>query len=129
MIWALLAFLGVPIWLIVGALLSAFWRRRRFRAQDGVFMMAVRQAGAEKWPRAVAFGRCFERVLVVNKGLALLGTSIYTIDGVSEARIDQLPRKPVDSVSRTIRCGDGTALEVAVAVDDAPRLDALAPVS
>ena len=125
----MLAVLGVPIWLIVGALLSVLWSRRMFRAQDGVFMMSVRQPGEEKWPRMVAFGRCYPRVLVVNKGLALLRTSIYTIDRVADQGIDQQPRKPADAVGRILTCGDGSSIEVAVAAVDAPKLDALAPFS
>ena len=92
-------------------------------------MMAVRRAGDEKWPRTAAFGRCFDRVLVVNRGLALMGTSIYLIDGVSEAGIEELPRRPMNAVSRTLTCDDGTSFEVAVTAKDAPRLDALASMS
>jgi len=51
MIWALLAILGVPIWLIVGALIGGNMARRRFINTPGVFPLRVRPLPSEdgKW--------------------------------------------------------------------------------
>lgn len=79
MIWALLALLGVPIWLMVGALGGAVWGRRRFRSQPGVFPIAMRAVGHDAWPLAVSYGRLVRDILVVNRGLALVRTELYPI--------------------------------------------------
>lgn len=127
MIWALLAILGVPIWLIVGVLLSVWFSRRRFRAQEGVFALSVRPQGDQNWPRTVAYGRCFRGVIVVNRGVALTSTSIHEVDAVTELAIDDPPRKPADAVGRLVTVEDGSVFEIAVAAADASRLDALSP--
>ena len=70
MIWALLAVLGVPIWLIVGILGGAIWNRRTFQHRPGVFKMAKRDVGATGWKRkSVSHARCISNVLVTNGGL------------------------------------------------------------
>lgn len=84
MVWALLAILGVPIWLVVGALAAALLGRRRFKAQAGVFRIKERQADNDKWPRNTAYGRVVHDVLVLNKGLALVRTTVRGIRSVSD---------------------------------------------
>ena len=125
MIWALLAVLGVPIWLIAGLLLSVWLSRRQLRAEEGVFVLSVRAQGDEKWPRAVAYARCFRGIIVVNRGAALLRTSILEIDAVAELDLDDPPRKPAGAVGRLLTCADGSSLEVAVAPVDVVRFDRL----
>ena len=127
MIWALLALLGVPIWLIVGVLVSVWYSRRHFRAQDGVFVLSIRAHGDQRWPRTPAYGRCFPGIIVVNRGVALLRTSIHEIVQVDELEIEHPPRKPPDPVGRLVTLVDGSLIDVAVAEADSPRLDALAP--
>ena len=123
MIWALLAILGVPIWLIVGVLLSVWFSRRRFRAQEGVFALSIRPQGEQKWPRTVAYGRCFRGIIVVNRGVALTSTSIHEVDGIAELALDDPPRKPAEAVGRLLTVEDGSVFEVAVGAADAPRLE------
>jgi hypothetical protein len=125
MIWALLAMLGVPIWLIVGVLLSVWLSRKKFRAQDGVFALSIRPQGEKKWPRTVAYVRCFRGVIAINRGVALANTSIHEIDGVGELKLDEPPRKPADAVGRVLTLKDGSSFEVAIGASDAARLDAL----
>ena len=84
MIWALLAILGVPIWLIVGALTAAIVSRRRFKAQPGVFRLKVRDPDQQKWPRRSAYGRVVHDVLVVNSGVALVRTTVRGVHRVQE---------------------------------------------
>jgi len=126
-IWALLVLLGVPIWLIVGVLISVWYSRRHFRAQDGVFVLSIRAHGEQRWPRTPAYGRCLGGIIVVNRGVALLRTSINEVVRVDELEIDQPPRKPSNAVGRLVTLADGSLIDVAVAEADSTRLDALVP--
>jgi hypothetical protein len=56
MIWAVLALLGVPVWLVLGGLVGALFSRRRFKNQPGVVPLLFRQADGDKWPRRLAYG-------------------------------------------------------------------------
>jgi len=78
MIWATLAFLGVPIWLVVGALTGAMVSRHNFRAQPAVVPLMFRAADDDKWPRGLACGRYVYNVLIVDHGLAQIRTSANT---------------------------------------------------
>ena len=86
MLWALLALLGVPIWLVVGGLVGVVLSRRNFRREDGVFAFNVRPEGASKWPRQVVYGRQVRDVLVTNRGAALVRTEFHAVDGVAQRR-------------------------------------------
>lgn len=78
MIWAALAFLGVPLWLVVGALAIMLWSRHSFKAQPGVFPVKIRvDSGSvsgfgEKWPPMGGFAVWVHDVLLVHKGLGLI---------------------------------------------------------
>lgn len=123
MIWALLAILGVPIWLIVGALIAAWQIRRTVKRQPGVFEVSVRTGGADKWPRQLSYARVIRDVLVLNRGVALLRAEVHPVDAVSEFDLDETPRKPADAVGRLVIFEDGTQREVAVAADQVGELD------
>ncbi len=125
MIWALLAILGVPIWLVVGALGGALWSRRRFRSQPGVFPAAVRARGDNSWPRAGSYGRLVRDVLVVNRGLALVRTEFYPIIDV-RAFDGSVPAKKIDGATgRLLVIDEHDDLEVAVPSEVGDRLDQL----
>ena len=123
MIWALLAILGFPIWLIVGTLIGILLTRRTFKQQPGVFIVAVRADNATKWPRQPAHGRLVHDVLVLNRGAALLRTEIHAISAVDGLDIGDGPKKPPDAVGRLVTLDDGTRLELTLASTDATRLD------
>lgn len=72
MIWALLALLGIPIWLIIGALLATLMQRRRVLAAEGVFYYRVRTD--KGWSRTKGVARWVSDVLIRYKGIALLRT-------------------------------------------------------
>ena len=57
MIWVLLAALGVPIWLVVGGLVSALWNRRRVRRTPDAFPCKLRILSAEDEPASGVAGR------------------------------------------------------------------------
>jgi hypothetical protein len=126
MIWALLAILGVPIWLVVGILIGVVSSRRRFQREDDVFPLKARPEGASKWPRGLVFGRQVRDVLVTNRGAALLRTEFHAVDEVAHLTLDDRPKKPADAVGRLVTLADGSRLEVAVSAHDAEHIDSLA---
>jgi hypothetical protein len=125
LIWALLAILGVPIWLIIGLLASIGLSRRAFKQGPGVFEIRVRAQDSEKWPRSASYGRVVSDVLVVNRGAAFLRTEIHAVEAVSEIDIGDGPKKPAHAVGRLVTLDDGSSREVAVASGDVARLDAV----
>ncbi|MDH4307466.1 MAG: hypothetical protein OEX04_08290 [Acidimicrobiia bacterium] len=123
MIWILLATLGIPIWLIVGALIAVWQIRRTVKRQPGVFEVSVRTAGADKWPRQPSYARVIRDVLVLTRGVALLRAEVHPVDAVTEFDLDAAPRKPADAVGRLVTFEDGTQREIAVAADHVNELD------
>jgi hypothetical protein len=115
MIWATLAVLGVPIWLVVGALAGALFSRHRFKAQPDVFSLLFREAGEEKWPRRLAYGRYVHNVLIVNHGLAQIRTSVHVVEHVDRLDLGETTFKHIgDPIAFTIRLDDGDVYELAV---------------
>lgn len=113
MIWALLAILGVPLWLIVGALTGALVSRRRFRSQPDVFSLLLRRHDG-KWPRSLAYGRLVRDVLLVNRGLGLIRTSVHVVEGADRLILDQELSKLDDPIAWTLQLDDGEVVDVAV---------------
>jgi hypothetical protein len=126
MIWALLALLGVPIWLIVGILGGAIWNRRTFQRRPGVFKLAKREVGATGWKRkSVVHARSISNVLVTNGGLALVRTHVGAIQGVSELDLDAVPHGFDDPVGRRLAFDGGRELEFAVEREFVGEIDSL----
>jgi hypothetical protein len=126
-IWALLAILGVPIWLVVGGLTSALLSRRNFRAQDDVFALYFRDHGDDGWPRALSWGRYVHNVLIVNHGMALVRTSIHVVEGAEPFDVETPPKKLTDPVAWALTLRDGEQVDVAVNASDARILSASMP--
>ena len=125
MIWAILAILGVPLWLILGALGGTLWSRRRFRALPGVFPLATREPGKAKWPRMPAYGRVISDVIVVNRGVALQRTDVHRFLAVHDLELSTTsqPRGLEDPVGRIVDLDDGTTIELAISARDANQFD------
>jgi hypothetical protein len=117
--------LGVPIWLIVGALGSVLWSRRHFRAQTGVFPIAIRAADDEFWPRTISHGRLIRDVVVVNRGLALVRTEIHPVVGVRSTNVSGTPKKIDNAATRLLSIDGHADIEAAVPPSVARQLDAL----
>lgn len=54
MIWAVLALLGVPLWLCAFAILSLLYRNRALRRRRGDIPVRVQRAGKSGWTRGHA---------------------------------------------------------------------------
>lgn len=122
MIWALLAMIGVPIWLIVGALAGALVSRRRFRAQPEVFALLMREHGEDGWPRRPSYGRYVHDVLLVNAGLALVRTRVWAVDRLDDLPLDEPIGKLAEPRCWTATLDGGQQYDLAVAAADASRL-------
>jgi hypothetical protein len=125
MLWATLAILGIPIWLVLGALGASQWSRRRFKAQPGVFRLAWRASGAEKWPRMGAYGRVIHDVVVVTRGIALVRTAVHGINAARPRDFEGEVRGFDKVAAFEITLDDGSIFEVAVDPDDADQFKGL----
>ncbi len=54
MIWAILALLGVPLWLCALAILALVYRNNSLRQRDGDIPVRVQRAGKTRWTRGHA---------------------------------------------------------------------------
>ena len=113
MIWATLALLGIPIWLIVGALLAAVFNRRNFRSQEGVVPLLARPAGEAKWPRQLGYGRYVHNVLIETHGLIQIRTSVHVVEQVDNLDLGDVTLKKIDDpIAFTVRVQDGDMYEI-----------------
>ncbi len=113
-----LSWLGVPLWLVVGVLLLAFWSRRSFQKSPGVFTCRVREvptSGEQPgWGRGKAFGRWVHDVLLLHSGLALIRYTAIPVAGVEKpVALAEDTRFKGDAVSIQLRLDDGSVVEVA----------------
>ena len=130
MIWALLAFLGIPIWLLIGAITGALLSRRSFRAQPHVVPLLFRSAGDDKWPSRPAYGRYLHDVLIVNHGLGQIRTSVHVVEEVVPLDLGDATFKHMDEpVGFAIRLDDGSDYELVFSHADNPMIGARPDVS
>jgi len=117
MLWATLALLGVPIWLILGVLGGAYWNRRRFKQIPGVFRLKYKEALSEKWPRQATYGRWIHDVLLINKGIGLVPTTAVGVNSLTEVSKSETVKgfDDGDAVIFSLMLDDETAVQVAVA--------------
>ena len=120
-IWATLAFLGVPIWLVLGALLGASLSRHRFRSQPDVIPLLFRSANDDKWPKRLAYGRYIHDVLIVNHGLAQIRTSVHVVEDTNSLDLSDTTFKHIeDPIGFAIRLDDGSDYELVLDRSDNP---------
>lgn len=132
MVWALLALLGVPVWLVIGMLTGALYSRHRYRQQPDVFRCAGRvHSGsvdpfAQDWGRAPVYGRWVHDVLVLSRGLALVRVIAVPVDAVvgGPEEVSHDPPRGLgdDPVAVTLRTDDGSVFEFAADAADRERL-------
>ena len=123
MLWALLALLGVPIWLVLGALGAGTINRRRFQRSPGVFPMRMREVNIDnrKWGKKV-HARWVHDVLLTNVRFALVFTVPY---GTHKAINSPTPADPAtvkglgdDIESFTLELDDHTKVEIAYSTEN-----------
>ncbi len=81
---AILLFLGVPLWMVIGAIILIFWNRKRVKAQPGMFPVKVKaeaEPGAEKEPKwsGKGYAQWVHDVLIVRTGIGLMKSTPYGI--------------------------------------------------
>lgn len=116
---AVLAILGVPVWLLVGVIGAAYWSRRTFRQAPGVFECRIRlipaaDAAVPAWPRAASYARWVHDVLLVHSGLSLRSFEALPVAGL-DAPIEaaDASRLPGPWVACRLRIDDGRVIELA----------------
>ena len=117
----LLALLGIPIWLLLGALIGAVFSRHNFKAQPDVVPLMFRAADDDKWPRGQAYGRYVHNVLIVNHGLAQIRTAVHVVEHVDRLDLGDTAFKHIDDpIVFAIRLDDGSDYELAIERADNP---------
>ena len=128
MIWAILAVLGVPIWLVVAGLGTALLRSRsQFKKRPGVFMAKIRlRSGSfegigEKWTPMPIAALWVHDVLLVHKVLPLVRTIplpvAEALGTVQEANPSEIKRLGEQPALLTFRLDNGAELELATPGD------------
>ena len=121
MVWALLAILGVPIWLIVGALAVLLFNRRRVKRLPGAFACKLRPLNADpspagKFSRVSSVGLWAHDVLAVQRGLGLIRTRLLpaaSVEGPHPVAADTIKGLGESVQSIVITLDDGSQVEVA----------------
>lgn len=92
MIWILLAAVGVPLWLVVGALAAGLWSRRNFKKSPGVFRAKAQQMSPEQtavdWSHLKVYGRWVHDVLLLHQGLALVRNRALPVRRLTPSTLD-----------------------------------------
>lgn len=77
MIWATLALIGIPIWLIAIVLLAVFRNRNKVRSNPDIF--AYKLKTGDGWQRKKGYARWVSDVLIFHAGIALIRTNAFQI--------------------------------------------------
>ena len=126
---AILALLGVPLWLILGWLAAGIWHRRDLEKNlPGLFKLKVRVTEGEyrhldgNFSRIAALGIWAHDILIIEKGL-LMGRNLHF--AIAE---DIQPPQPADPeqvkglgdqpVTMQFRLDNGTTIEIAAAGEE-----------
>lgn len=91
MIWATLALLGIPIWLIAIVLIAAFRNRNKVRANPDVFEYKLKKD--DGWKRKKGYARWVSDVLIYHAGIALIRTDAFKISSIRILETTDLPSK------------------------------------
>ena len=81
MIWATLALLGIPIWVIALILIAVFKNRKTVRATPDIFEFKTKKG--DGWARGKGYARWVSDVLIVHTGMALIRTAAAQVEGIT----------------------------------------------
>ncbi len=120
MVWAILALIGVPLWLCALGILSVVLRNRKLRNRYGDIPVRVRRPGKKRWTRghAIWVADVFAwRGSPAAWNEDLLEVSEATIRSADAEEREKLHRLGDESAIATLATADGDPLEVAVDTD------------
>ena len=115
-IWAILALIGVPLWLIAIALLMMFFRNRKLRKRPGNMPVRVLPAGKKRWTSG--HGIWVSDVFAWRGSPAAWSEDLSEVSGVSLRSASPEERKKLhrigdDPVVASLALADGVTLQVA----------------
>lgn len=115
-IWAILAILGVPLWLIAIVLLMMFFRNRKLRKRPGNIPVKILRPGKKRWKSG--HGLWVSDVFAWRGSPAAWDEDLSQVDGASlripdEEEQKKLHRLGDDPAVASFALADGTSLEVA----------------
>ena len=118
MIWALLAFLGIPLWFLAVILIAVFRNRRKVLARPDIFRYVEKTD--DGWSRSAGVARWVSDVLIVHKGPALVGTDAEQVLSVEVRGDVDTPIKKLDAdpVEMEWEFADSGSKRVAVSRSD-----------
>ena len=119
---ALLLFLGIPIWMLFGAIILIFWNRRKVKSQSGMFVVKFRaipdnKDDQSKWSKK-GYAQWVHDVLIVRTGVGLMKSTPYGVMKVksfakkdSSQKVKGLGDNPVFA---SVQLDDNSILQVAL---------------
>lgn len=116
MIWAILAIIGVPLWLIAIALLMLFFRNRKLRKRPGNIPIRVLRPGKKRWTSG--HGIWISDVFAWRGSPAAWHEDLFRVSGVSIHSADAQEREKLhrigdDPVVASFALDDDATLKVA----------------
>ena len=116
MIWAILAVLGVPLWLIAIALLMMFFRNRKLRKRPGNIPVKVLRPGKKRWTSG--HGLWVSDVFAWRGSPAAWSEDLFQVEDASLRIADEEEQKKLhrlgdDPAVASLTLADGTGLNVA----------------
>ena len=125
MIWAILALLGVPLWLCALGILSLVLRNRRLRKRHGDMFVRVRRAGKRRWTRGHAIW--VSDVFAFRGSPAAWTENLVWVENVTLRVANAEERKTLHRLGRdpaiaTLAVVGGEILEVASSPEQLSRL-------
>lgn len=116
MIWAILAIIGVPLWLIAIALLLLFFRNRKLRKRPGNIPVRVLRPGKKRWMSG--HGIWVSDVFAWRGSPAAWNEDLRQVIGVSIHSADEHERPKLrrigdDPVVASFALDEGASLKVA----------------
>jgi hypothetical protein len=117
MIWAFLALLGIPIWIIAVVLIAVFRNRKKVRSNPDMFEYKLREN--DEWKRGKGFARWVSDVLIFHAGIALIRSNAVQVAAV-EVRDDiDVPQKGLgdDPTALVVTYTTGPTATIAVSAE------------
>lgn len=125
MIWAILAAIGVPLWLCAIGILTVVFTNRKLRKRPGNIPVRVRRSGKKRWTRghAIWVSDVFAwRGSPAAWNEDLLHVADATLRAADPEERRKLHRLGDEPAVATLALAEGETLDVAAAPDQGPAL-------